>query len=253
MRAEVVEGYVLLDGELPDAVAKAIVKALHESTLLNIENLVESAGDMEAKGVHIVILCSGLDLFPSEPTLVAESELEFVAVLTCLLGAKDGHDLGQLDLTDAFEGIVDLLLLVLELVLIGEALPFAATADAVVFTERNVALLRILIKPHSLSLGIAVFLALDLEIDNVAGNDKGYKNYQVIDTRKGLTLGCNACNLNPLEQRQLFLFSCHYNRNINSIEQKQGHPTRVQTPASYIIIYKDRAKITIKAIFNRRT
>ena len=253
MRAEVVEGYVLLDGELPDAVAKAVVEALHEGTLLDIENLVEGAGNVEAKGVHVVVLCSGLYLFPSEPTLVAESKLEFVAILAGLLGAKDGHDIRQLDLTDAFEGIVDLLLLVLELVLIGEALPFAATADAVVLTEGHVALLRVLVELHSLGLGIAVFLALDLEVDNVAGNDKGYKNYQVIDTRKGLTLGCNACNLNPLEQRQLFLFSCHYNRNINSIEQKQGRPTRVQTPASYIIIYKDRAKITIKVIFNSRT
>ena len=51
MRAEVIERYVLLDGELPDAVAKAVVEALHEGTFLDIENLVEGAGNVEAKGI----------------------------------------------------------------------------------------------------------------------------------------------------------------------------------------------------------
>ena len=212
MRTKVIERNILLDGKLPDTVTQTVVQALHQSTLLNVENLVKCAGNMEAKSIHIVVLCTGLHLFPCKPAFVAESKFQLIAVLTCLLRAKNGHNLGQFHLTNALQRVGNLLLLVLQLMFIGQALPFATAAYTVMLAEWHIALLRIFIKLHSLSLGIAMLLALHLQINHIAGHHVGHKNNQVIDTCKGFTLGCNTCNFNPLKQRQLFLFSCHYNR-----------------------------------------
>ena len=212
MGAQVIERNTLPVGELPYSVTQAVVKPLHESTLFNIEYLVKRTGNMETERIHIVVLCTGLYLFPGEPALVAEGKFQLIAVFACLLRAKDRHNLGQFHFTNALQRIVNLLLFVLELMFVGQTLPFATAADTVVLAERHIALLRIFIKLHSLGLGIAVFLAFHLQVHHIAGHNIGHKNNQIVDTSKRLALGRNTGNLNPLKQRQLFLFSCHYNR-----------------------------------------
>ena len=209
MRAQVVERYTLFVGKLTYAIAQTVVQALHECTLLNIKNFIECSGNMETECIHVVVLGTRFHLFPCEPTLVAEGKLQLVAVLTCILGAKNRHYRWKFHLADTCQGIDNLLLLVLELVLIGQALPFATAAHAIVLAERHCALTRIFIKFHSLGLGVAVFLATNFQVHNIAGNNVGHKNHKVVHSRQGLALGSNGGYLYLLQKRKLFLFSCH--------------------------------------------
>ena len=210
LRAQVEERHALAVGKIPYCVAQAVVQVAHKGTLLYVEHLVECTGDVETQRVHIIIRHALRHLFPGEPTLVAKCKFEFVSIGTGIFRAQYRHHIGQLHLAYAGEGIHHLLLLVFKLMFVSQALPFATAAHTIMFAEGCGTLGRICVEFHSLGLGITVFLAPYLQIDHIAGYHIGHKHHHIIHTRQRFTLGCHACYLYLLQQRELFFLSCHF-------------------------------------------
>ena len=88
------------------------------------------------RAVNLVQAACRFNRFPWQPLAVRTRELELVAVLVYMLRTEDGTDFRQFNLSDAGKVIHDLLLLVFELFLVGQDLPFAASADAEMLTLR---------------------------------------------------------------------------------------------------------------------
>ena len=74
-------------GKVAYGVAYLVVQVVHEHALLDGQHLVESSGDVEADGVHIVIYHAAFHLLAGEPPLVAAFKLHLVAVGSGLGGA----------------------------------------------------------------------------------------------------------------------------------------------------------------------
>ena len=133
-------------------------------------------------------------------SLVGASEVEFITVLLCLHGAEDGIELGQLYLSDARELVVDLLLLELQLLLIGQVLPLAATADTEMLTEGYRAYLTIFYNTHHLALGERMFLTTNLYVADVTRNAERYKHHHIIPVEQALPFGGNGLYLDTLKE-----------------------------------------------------
>ena len=80
---------------------------------------------------------------------------------------QDGHKLGQFHLADTCQLVEHLLLLELQLRLVGQILPFTATAHTEMFTEGYRAYLTIFYKPHHFALGKGVLLPSDLYVADI--------------------------------------------------------------------------------------
>ena len=187
--AHVVEREAVLLGIAAYLVADAVVDVVHQVALLNIENLVESTGDVKAHGVHVLKHHARLHFFKREPTLVGETKLQLVAIRPRMLAAEDGRDFGQFHLANAAQLLLHLLLLVVYLTLVGQALPFATTAHAKVPAEGRSALGAGLNDAHNLGLGKLVFLAAHLQINHIARHGIGYEHCQAVHVGNGLALG----------------------------------------------------------------
>ena len=98
---EVEERYAVLEGIVAYGIAYAVVHVVHQPAFLDGQNLVERPRDMESYAVHVVILESRCHLLSCEPSLVAASELQFVAVGRGLLRAEYRRNLRQLNLADS--------------------------------------------------------------------------------------------------------------------------------------------------------
>ena len=94
-----------------------------------------------------------------------------------MLRAQYRHNFRQLYLAYPCQGIENLLLFVFKLIFIVKTLPLAATAYAIMLTERNSPLGRIFMKRHSLGFGIAVFLTTDLKVRHITRDRIGNKNH----------------------------------------------------------------------------
>ena len=128
--------------------------------------------------------------------------------------------------------------------LIGQTLPFAASAHAVMLAERLCPLRRIFIELYSLSLGIAMFLSPDLKVNHIARHHVRHKHDKVINPGESLSFGRHTGYRNLLKQRQLFLFSCHYIR----LFIVPGSDTQQQTALAHTAAnYKFPAKIHLKS------
>ena len=95
---------------------------------MNIEHLIEHAGNMESDGIHTIELGSGFYLFFRQPFLVGEGKFEFVAVEGRMFGTLDREDFFHLDLADARQVVDYLLVFITYLFLIRKVLPFTAAA-----------------------------------------------------------------------------------------------------------------------------
>ena len=102
-----------------------------------------------------------------------------------MLAAQYRRDFGQFHLADAAQLLLHLLLLVVQLPLVGQALPFAAAADAEVRAEGLGALIAFLVKSHHFGFGVFVFLASHLQIYYVAGHGIGDKYSQAVHVGDG--------------------------------------------------------------------
>ena len=126
------------------------------------------------------------------PSLVGASKLQFVAIGAGLLQPEDGCDLWQLHMADARQLVIDLLLLGLQLLLVGQGLPFAAATDAEVGTHRLRPDVTLLDKSLDGSLTIAAPLLAHAQVHDVARDDKGDEDHHLAHMGDAFTLGGNG-------------------------------------------------------------
>ena len=142
-----------------------------------------------------------MDFFLCQIAFVGTAEVQLVAIFLRLHTTQDGTELRQLHLADAVQLVVDLLLLELQLLLVGQVLPLAAAADAEVLAEGYRAYLTIFYKAHHLALGKGVLLATNLYVAHVARHAEGYKYHQVVPVEQALAFGCHSLYCNALQKR----------------------------------------------------
>ena len=207
--AQVVEFQTPIDGISAQVVANAIVDFAHQVALIDVEYLVESAGNVEAEGIHLGEHLATFHLFERKPLLIGETKLEFVTILACFFGTQDGTARRQLNFADSREMVHHLLLFVAQLCLVGQDLPLASAAHAVVRAERFGTLLGIFVDVHGFRLGITVFLATDLQIHHIAGHHIGHKNGESVDLGQSLTFGSDIGDKYFFEQGKRFLLAGH--------------------------------------------
>ena len=179
--SEVEERHAGRVGVVANGVADLVVQVVHEPALLDGENLVEGSGDVETDAVHVVELRAFGNLLACEPALVAASELQFVAVFLDVYRAHDRHELRQVYLSDACELVEHLLLLSLQLLLVGQVLPFASAADAEMLAHWLRAYVALLDEAYYFRLAVAVFLLAYLQVNHVAGHGERHENNHVVD------------------------------------------------------------------------
>ena len=138
------------------------MQVVHKPAFLYGQYLVECPRDVESYAIHVVVFESRLHLLTGEPSLVATSELQLVAVFLCLFRTHDGRDFWQFYLAYASQLVIHLLLLGLQLLGVGEVLPLATTAHSEMLAKRSRAYLTILYKADDLRLTITVLLLLNL-------------------------------------------------------------------------------------------
>ena len=114
-----------------------------------------------------------------------------------MLASQYRHHLWQVDLANAHEIVVYLLLFGFELFLILEALPLAATAHAIVAAHRFCTQRRIFMEAHSHSLHIRTFLFLHLKVNHIAWHDIWNKYHLVVNTSQRLAFSraCSYCHV----------------------------------------------------------
>ena len=159
---QVEKGVVVVYGKLPYREAYAVGVVVLKPALLDVEHLVEHTRYVESQRVAAVELLGRLQLLIGEPRPIRERELELVAVELLLGRPLRGQHLGQGNLADTGEVVLDLLPLELQLEVVGYMLPLAAAAHPEVFAKRLHPQRRIAVKFHDTRLGIAVLLARHL-------------------------------------------------------------------------------------------
>ena len=179
--SEVEERHAGREGIVANGVANLVVQVIHEPAFLDGQNLIEGSGDVETDAVHVVELRAFGNLLACEPALVAASELQFVAVFLDVYRAHDWHELRQFYLSDACELVEHLLLLSLQLLLVGQVLPFASAADAEMLAHWLRAYVALLDEAYYFRLAVAVFLLAYLQVNHVAGHGERHENNHVVD------------------------------------------------------------------------
>ena len=154
--------------------------------LLDVENLVEGSRNVESEGIHLVEHLAAHYLLQRQPLLVRESEFQFVPVTAREFAPEDGHAFRELHLADALQVVHHLFLFPFQLFVIGEYLPFAASADTIVRTKGFGTVGAEGMELHGLAFGETVFLATQLYVHDVSGYDKGNEDGHAVDACKGL-------------------------------------------------------------------
>ena len=103
--------------------------------MIDVKNLVEEASDVETETIFLLFRKS-LGIFVLEdPTALRECEFKLVAVVCSLFRAENRGDLRHIEVTDAYELVIYLLLLCLELHLVWERLSFTSAANTEMLAE----------------------------------------------------------------------------------------------------------------------
>ena len=95
--------------------------------------------------------------------------------------------------------VVHLLLLELNLLFVGQVLPFATSTHSEMFAEWGRAYITIFSDSHYFALGKGVLLSANLHIANVARHTEGYKHHQVVPVEQALTLGSHGLDFYTLK------------------------------------------------------
>ena len=203
---QVEERDAVLHSIVANVVTYLVVQVVHQPTLLNRQNLVESPCDMESNGRHILqtltlVVRQCLNLFLGEIALVGAAEVQFVAILLRLYATKDRAELWQFHLAYAVQLVVHLLLLEFQLLFIGQILPLTTTTDTEVFAEGNCAYLTICNKAHHLALGKGVLLATNLYVTNIARYAEGDEDHQVLPVEQAFSLSGHSFYRYALKER----------------------------------------------------
>ena len=94
-----------------------------------------------------------------------------------------------------FEVVIDLLLLVVQLFFVRHNLPFAASAKSKMLTHRLYAVGRGFLDGGQVGFGVAFFLFIYLNVNNIARNGIGDKNGQPFVFANGFSFRSRISNL----------------------------------------------------------
>ena len=95
-------------------------------------------------------------------------------------------------MADTHQLVVNLLLFSLQLHLIWQRLPFAASAYAKMLAERLQTMLRWFYHAKNEAFHVIFLLLCDLYVHDVAGNCKLYEQHSAVDLRKCLAFGSHS-------------------------------------------------------------
>ena len=161
---------------------------------------------MKADGGYVfqtltLIVGEGLDLLLGKIALIGTTEVQLITILLCFHRAKDRTELWQFNLSDTCQLVVYLFLFELQLLLVGQVLPLAATTNAEVFTKRYRAYITIFNKAHHLAFGKGVFLAPDLYVTHVARHAERHKYHQFFPVEQTFALSSHGFYCYALKER----------------------------------------------------
>ena len=178
-------------------IAYIIVHPIHQSTLLDRQNLVEGTGDMESNSIHIIKCSPRCHLLFGKPPFVRTSKFQLVSIFLGLYTAEDRVTFRKSDLSYASQLILHLLLFRFELLLVGQVLPLASATHTEMLAEGRYAYLTIFNESHHLSLAITVFFLLHLQVNNIPWHGKRHKNHHVVHASQSLTFGSHISDCHP--------------------------------------------------------
>ena len=207
--ADVEKGDSIVHRVVIDVVAYLVVQIVHEPAFLYGIDFVECSRDVESYGT----LCqSGIgwesvEFLAGIPPLVGTAVFGLVAIFLGFDRTQDGAELGQFHLSDSGQLIHHLLLLGLELVLIGQVLPFAASTNTEVAAHRFHSLLAVFHKSQHVGLGVILAFLLDPQIHHIARHGKCDKHCHVVHVGHGLALGGHGLYSHIFQYR--ITLSCH--------------------------------------------
>ena len=112
-------------------------------------------------------------------------------------------------MSDAYQLVINLLLLGLKLHAVGERLPFASAADSEMWTERFQPVRRRGHKPQYITLHVVFLLFGDLDVDCISRHGKRDEQYRPVDFCDSLALGGHTFYLYVFEYDFLFLSHFH--------------------------------------------
>ncbi len=207
--AGVVEGVAVLDAEALCLQADGVRRFGLEPAPADVEHLVEHARDVESRGGRGLDGLAGLHLLAGQPAAVGEGVFEFVAVEPRLGRPEAGGHLGQLDLADAGELVAHLAGLEAQLLVVGQVLPLAASADAEVLAEGFGTVRRPLHVAHHGALHVAAALHADLHVHHVARHGHRHEDHHLLPAAHRLAFGGQRGYLKTLDQRVVRFLSCH--------------------------------------------
>jgi hypothetical protein len=93
------------------------------------------------------------------------------------------------------------LLLELQLLLIGQVLPLAATADTEMLTKGCRAYLTIFNNTYHFALGERMFLTTNLYVAHISWYTERYEHYEIVPVKQTLAFGCNSFYRDALKER----------------------------------------------------
>jgi hypothetical protein len=122
------------------------------------------------------------------PLSVRERIFHLVPIVENIVGANDGKDVGVGEAADALEGINDVLVLELKLLLVVDMLPLAPAADAKVSASRLHAKWRWLFDGNDLRLSEVLLFLQDLDSDHIPWNSPIDKHNEALHPTDTLPL-----------------------------------------------------------------
>ena len=183
-----------------NAVSDGVVHIVHQMAFLNGQNLVKRTRGVVTHGFWMFVAYATGNFFRCEPAFVRKSEFHLVSVSLRLCGTQNGGAFGQFNFADACQLVHYLLLLVCNLVFIGENLPLASAAHSEMRAESASPALAIFVEFYSHRFGIAMFFSCELKVHHIARNHIGNEYYQVIYAHQRFAFCCHLSDFHGLKK-----------------------------------------------------
>ena len=187
MVSDVVVFQVIVFGITTDSKTDVVTGVSLEGAMLDRQHFVEELGDVESEGAVDGQGSTGGDLLGGAPGFGGKSEFQLVAVVVDVVGTANGAHARAVDVAEALEVVAHLALFGFELRLIAHGLPLAATANSEMRAARLNTEVGQTVEFYDTAFGVALFLLVKLNVDNIARHHKGYKHNKAVDFGNGLT------------------------------------------------------------------
>ena len=203
----------MIQAELLDMQADSIGRLLLQVALFNVQDFVKELAHMEAQ-THFLGLCKGVGIFVFEdPAAAGSAEFQLVTIKLSGFGGKGRADFRNLKMADSYQLVFYLLTLGLQLHLVRQRLPAAASANAKMLAERLQTVLGGLYNALDKAFHVVLFLFVYLNVHHVSGNGKVHENHHAVHMRESFALSRHGFNGHIL-QHQVYAFSAHLFKNL---------------------------------------